>query len=615
MKKNRIKTNSNSNTNTNNKNNVSKNFNNSKVSFRNNQQKQEDKLNNNNRNKKNTIQKTTPKSKENKIKQNSLLKEIKKDNIKENNKKEINKGKKEDTREKYKKINYDLSLTNKDLNVLITSLNFKGKNSSKSNKNISLKHNSFNEQSILKSLTNKRNDLFSELSKINEQKSYLKDESLNNIKFPNNMIRRTQIRLIKHLGQSKESLLDKVSSINQEIYQINVNKKNNSNIKEYSKEDYSEDLRKEFIFNNMNKWNKPKSNIRKRIKYSDFQKSKIKSISESSQIPEEDKKVKNNEKVSKEERHKSFINNLIQNNKNKGYLYKRMASSFDEKEKIYITEGIKSKISDIKKDNKLDMNYNNLKRKINNLEKLDNLQKMWKERSELLPKYVSPFYKKAINTEENEKKEEKDKIERKRVLYELKQNYGKEKVNLPKISFLLKKEWDKKDIKFNLNKSKGFKNIIHNNINIKVIQLKNKNKSFSKKENPKNNSTPEIHKNLKLNSLILRNNIKIKDYHSYINNINKLNFNNNISKDSFHNNIEEIKSKKISKIKIVNNKDKDINNIKYKVEMMEDKYKRGKELLKLKGGYIHNEDLGEEINELLINSIKNKLDLVEMQNQ
>ena len=271
------------------------------------------------------------------------------------------------------------------MNVLITSLNFKGKNSSKSNKNISLKHNSFNEQSILKSLTNKRNDLFSELSKINEQKSYLKDESLNNLKLPNNMIRRTQIRLIKHLGQSKESLLDKVSSINQEIYQINVNKKNNSNIKEYSKEDYSEDLRKEFIFNNMNKWNKPKSNIRKKIKYSDFQKSKIKSISESSQIPEEDKslnKIQNNEKVSKQERHKSFINNLIQNNKNNGYLYKRMASSFDEKEKIYITESIKSKISDIKKVNKLDMNYNNIKRKINNLEKLDNLQKMWKERSE-----------------------------------------------------------------------------------------------------------------------------------------------------------------------------------------------------------------------------------------
>ena len=34
---------------------------------------------------------------------------------------------------------------------------------------------------------------------------------------------------------------------------------------------------------------------------------------------------------------------------------------------------------------------------------------------------------------------------------------------------------------------------------------------------------------------------------------------------------------------------------------MEDKYKRGKELLKLKGGYINNEDLVDEMNELLTN--------------
>ena len=45
---------------------------------------------------------------------------------------------------------------------------------------------------------------------------------------------------------------------------------------------------------------------------------------------------------------------------------------------------------------------------------------------------------------------------------------------------------------------------------------------------------------------------------------------------------------------------------------MEDKYKRGKELLKVKGGYINNEDFGDEMNELLINSIKGKLDMIEM---
>ena len=33
---------------------------------------------------------------------------------------------------------------------------------------------------------------------------------------------------------------------------------------------------------------------------------------------------------------------------------------------------------------------------------------------------------------------------------------------------------------------------------------------------------------------------------------------------------------------------------------MEDKYKRGKELLKLKGGYLNNEDLFDETNELFL---------------
>ena len=62
-----------------------------------------------------------------------------------------------------------------------------------------------------------------------------------------------------------------------------------------------------------------------------------------------------------------------------------MTNSFDEKEQNYIKEKLKSKIYDIKKLSKLDIKYNSLKKKIIKLEKLDNLHKLWKERSELLP--------------------------------------------------------------------------------------------------------------------------------------------------------------------------------------------------------------------------------------
>ena len=84
-----------------------------------------------------------------------------------------------------------------------------------------------------------------------------------------------------------------------------------------------------------------------------------------------------------------------------------------------------------------------------------------------------------------------------------------------------------------------------------------------------------------------------------------------LNKKGLPNSIKKIKSIKYKKILNQNDIDKDINNIKYQIERIETKYKRGKELLKLKGGYINNENFGDEVNELLINSIKGKLVLIE----
>ena len=620
MKKNKFKTTSNSKSKIdNNKNTSNKNTKSSKVSFKNTKLKLEDKSNNKSKN--NSFKKSKTKIYNKNSKENIIFKEKKVDEIDKKSEKkneikikdEEKEKENEEEKENEKKNHNNLSLTKKDLNILITNFNFKRNPSSKLKQNKSLNNPDFNEKLILKHLTNKRNDLHNEISKINGQNSYLKEASLNNLQMPNNLMKHSQIRLIKNLNQSKENLLDKVSSINQQIYQIKTNQKNNSNISDFSKEEYSENIRKEFIFNNMNKWNRPKSNIKKKIKDLDKKNNSI--LLRKKNENSKEKESKNNGKFISEEKHKEFINNVISKNKNNNYLYQKMASSFDEKEKIYITECIKPKNIEIKKINKLDIKYNSLKKRIDNLANLDRLHKMWKERSELLPKYVSPLYQKIVNTEENEKKEEKEKIEKKKLLYELKLNYGKEKVSLPKISLLLKKEWEKKELKFNFDKSKEFKNIINKNINIKAIQLRNKNKIISNNEIKKSNSVSEINQNIKLNNLLLRNNKIIKDSNSFKITNNKLNLNNN---DSFLkssqdiNNIEEIKKNKFSTIKIQNNKEKNIDNIKYKVEMMEDKYKRGKELLKLKGGYLKNEDFGDEMNDLLINSIKGKLDMIEM---
>ena len=95
-------------------------------------------------------------------------------------------------------------------------------------------------------------------------------------------------------------------------------------------------------------------------------------------------------------------------------------------------------------------------------------------------------------------------------------------------------------------------------------------------------------------------------------NLNNINLSRNESQEI--NSIKKIKSIKYKKILNQNDIDKDINNIKYQIERIETKYKRGKELLKLKGGYINNENFGDEVNELLINSIKGKLVLIEKSN-
>ena len=553
------------------------------------------------------INSSVNKDKNKKVDAKSILKEDNYNtNKKETNKKHI---------EEEIKSKYNLNLTQKDLKILVTNFELK-----KNRKNTSLKKfdNIINEKLVLKNLTNKRNDLYCELSKISKQNSKLEEESLNNIQIPNLISENSQKGIIKNIKYNKEILLDKISSLNDQIYEIKKLQKINSSINDFSKEEYSENLWKEYIFNNMKNWNKTLNikrkivdselNIRNIVKNNSIMSPKQKKNNIKNTILITQDKSNNYESSSNKKKSEFFINNIIKENRNNGYLYQKMSSSYDEKEQKYLKERLKSKFINIKKSNKLDIKYNSLKKKIYNLENLNKLHKMWKERSDLLPKYVSPIYKKIINTEENIKKEEKEKIEKRKLLYELKQNYAKETIKFPPISLILRKDWNKKEIKFNLDKSKGYNNIINNNLNKRFNQLQNR-RTSSEKNNNKSLQNSKENKNVK--NLNNSNSINKKS-HSYIDINNKLNLNINNN-----NNIEKIVKNKYTKLKLENNKDNkktDIDNIKYQVEVMEDKYKRGKKLLKLKGGYLNNEDLVDEMNELLINSIKGKLNMIEKSN-
>ena len=69
-------------------------------------------------------------------------------------------------------------------------------------------------------------------------------------------------------------------------------------------------------------------------------------------------------------------------------------------------------------------------------------------------------------------------------------------------------------------------------------------------------------------------------------------------------------------MKLVNNsRNSNLDFVKGQIQLMEEKYNRDKELLKVKGGYANNQELGDKISELLVNSIKNKLDIIENMNK
>jgi hypothetical protein len=205
--------------------------------------------------------------------------------------------------------------------------------SKKNRKNTSLKKfdNIINEKLVLKNLTNKRKDLYCELSKISKQNSKIEEESLNNIQIPNLISENSQKGIIKNIKYNKEILLDKISSLNEQIYEIKKLQKINSSINDFSKEEYSENLWKEYIFNNMKNWNKTLNikrkivdselNIRNIVKNNSIMSPKQKKNNIKNTILITQDKSNNYESSSNQKKSEFFINNIIKENRNNGYLY------------------------------------------------------------------------------------------------------------------------------------------------------------------------------------------------------------------------------------------------------------------------------------------------------
>ena len=526
--------------------------------------------------------------------------------------------------EKEKENSFNLKLSREEINKLIDNSKPKLK------KSISNDNNFKDDVNKLKNLTNKQKSLFNEIDKINLEKKYFNEYSFNNLSKNNKFHQNVQNDNIKNLEKNENYIIQKINLVNQEI--ININKNNYiDNNKEKEEKKIKDEINKK-----LKQFRDENSIIFKRIK-DDAELNLEKRIKEFDKLEKEESERKRLElirknkeekmlekkrekKVNKEViKNKPFINNNNIRGQKKNYLYFKMANSFDKNEEKLLKKQkkLKLKISDnINEENEKKRNDYLEKKRLEMIDNINNLHNMWKERNNLLPKYKSPLYEKILDSEENNKENERNKLELKKQLYYEKEKYCKEKIRLPPISNILRKKNEKK------NNNLFYKNFTKRNKSSGADPTKiNNNKfiqSYSINENKFLNSetTNEII-NLKENKLI-------KSYStSSIKNNNLLNIK-KIGKNLNHKNIrnpndfnylEELKKERNcrkNEIKYLNfGKSNNLDFIRGKIQLMEEKYHRDKELLKVKGGYAHNQELGDNVNELLVNSIKTKLDIIE----
>ena len=527
-----------------------------------------------------------------------------------NNNEEINKN---DINKEETDKNAYLKLTQEEINKLINNVKTKSQINENFFKNNIIINNNKKENKTLKNLIEKQNNLFNDMDKIKLKKKYLNEYSLNNLSKNNKLYKNIQKDTLKNLEQNENNILEKITSINQQIKDINKNKRDNQN-EDNQKPEEKKEVKKEKKVKNDEKYlpyqkimkDAEKGMIKKGKEFDKYEKEK--NLQKSLEIIEKIKKGKEFEKSRSKKiklevvKTRPFINSYNKRNK-KNYLYIKMANSFEKKKEELISNKKKNKNS---ADDKKEFNLNDYltKKKIESKENTNKLHKLWKERSNILSKYKSSSYFKVLYSDEGFKQREKNRKENIKKLYNDKEKYSKEKIHLPPISNILKREREKEYV---LIKKRNI--LKKNNSNLSNREFK---KMLNKEKNLKEKKITKSYSSISINNINKKNGIV-----NIYGHINKKTLKN--PKD--FNYLEEIRKERLmnsenSTIDLIsnNNKDVDISIIKGHIQLMEEKYKRDKELLKIQGGYAHNHELGDKMNQLLVNSIKNKLDMIENMN-
>ena len=504
------------------------------------------------------------------------------------------------------------------------------------------------------SLKEKENSICMEINAIKQKKQKLENfsyEMLGSKNIVDNNIINSELKKLK---TSENNLLEKLESVKQQIVNLIDNDKQLDR-----KEKIRTFLEKYNFLEGVNDFNiKTKildSEISKSRKnhIKDIEKSILKKENEINKQIEEQKKLKDDfikefrkkeqeiihkrkmEVDEKMKEAKKFIKNTY-NYDPKKYLYNRLANQFEENEKKFLQSHKldKRKVSGIEeisivKRRIIECKYELEKRRI---EKTNEMRELWHSRSVAVAKYPSNILK-QINEYELKKNEEEEKQKMKKlVLSKEKERFVKENINLPPICEKLKMEREKRlNTYLNLvgkERVKRIKNEFDKKIKNRYSSVEEA--ILKKIETQKASRDKRLikYKELETSGKMIKsasdvninkyNNLKVKNL-----------MGNSLSPDKIRkrkpneiNYLEQLRKEKkiysknyINWNKELNNiqgeKGGSIDNIKKQIDYLDEKFQMEKNLIKLKGGYINNQELGNEMNNLIINSIRGKLALME----
>ena len=512
-----------------------------------------------------------------------------------------------------------------------------------------LKHLRQNEKNIMKKL-----DKIEESQKMIESEEPIKNDCVtinvrnNNLKKINSMKNELLLKL-RYNSSIISEVIDKDKNINRNLLIQNYNNHTNkTEIGSYTKQfNLSEDQEKfnKYLMKKQEEEKLQREKIQNELKRSTTKKNKQIKLNEEKILERQKEHLKELKK-----KEKDFFNKLKEKNnllfeksiknidknikrQTKDYFFYQVKQKYENNEKKLV-----DKVNLIKKDSLVtkqeleelaNKRYERKKILEESLtERKLNLIKMWQHRSQKLPIYKHPI----VNILEDENldimEDEQEKLEQKEKNEQIKKNYQPPKV---KINLQLKKIREKKIFMSKKdsvtqteteNKKRFMKNLDFMANIIEAAKEENLEKNKSKNNNIKTEKNINSKDRVKLTKSLDSNNNKKKhnyqlhpkqekpiDYLKEIFKGKKMNKSKDKKETGVGNILTELNTESTT-IKGRNQIMDTLDMIKSKTSAIDQKVNEKKDIMKVKGGYINNTNIGDEVGDLLIESIQNKITLL-----